>query len=522
MKKENVSQIISYIDDKYTDEATSFALNDSSEPIARRSAVAKRSISQPHRIRWGVLAACLAVFIVLGSTATAFAVEAKEYKTAVAYFEENGLSTEGLTRSEIKAVYRDITTKSFTNEKTAKVLQQAVPGWEIEQDEPTPAELAALWDNWGKNDLISTIEQNGASYRFDSRYTYDEKRGFEIFEKSVLECYQDGNMLWSAEFTDFNIEGYLYTKSGITVWGSDAVLPAEVESSYTKDENTTEKNEVVPSSSDSTYGWIAFVDNTGKATWQNRLNHSFKNEYVASVLNNGDGTLAVISRGDLKYLCLSCYDTNGKELSFHKTEVGNFGVRNAALLGDGYIIQLWNQLSGDTALLYKMNREGALTEKLLYEDDNCDYYITDMVEFEGQVYLSAYAVPKQNAEGAEYEVTNIIDYLSSREDGGVDISSEELTPIVRDNYTAMLLVCDPEGGAPKTFYSVKGSLGSKLSANQAGQLDWNVESITSTFYSPKTNFFTIGGNCKVLQYSFDASGKLIGQTDTGETVQYAR
>ncbi len=47
----------------------------------------------------------------------------------------------------------------------------------------------------------------------------------------------------------------------------------------------------------------------------------------------------------------------------------------------------------------------------------------------------------------------------------MEISSEELTPLVRDNYTAVLLVCDPEGGAPETFYSVQGSLGGKLRVN---------------------------------------------------------
>ena len=497
MKKENVSQIISYIDDKYTDEATSFALNDSSEPIARRSAVAKRSISQPHRIRWGVLAACLAVFIVLGSTATAFAVEAKEYKTAVAFFEENGLSTEGLTRSEIKAVYRDITTKSFTNEKTAEVLQQAVPGWEIEQDEPTPEELKAVWD---KNVWIKSISNKGISYRIDSKYVMDQQKGFEVLDKSILECYQDGKIIWSAEFKDFYVEDYASTKEGTVLWGQSEIF----------------------SSSDTTYGWIALVDKEGSVVWQKRLNHSFKNESVASILRNDDGTLAVISRGDLKYLCLSCYDANGKELSFHKTEVGNFGIRNAARLGDGYIVQLWNQLNGDTALLCKMDREGVLTDNFSYEDDRSDYYITDMAEFEGQVYLSAYAVPKQQDEGGRHEIANVLDYVFSKGAGGADITSEELTPIVRGNYTALLLLCDPEGGTPKTFYSVKGSLGGKLSTNESGQLKWNVERITSTFFSPATNSFTIGGNCKVFQYSFDALGNLIEQIDTGETVRYAR
>ena len=174
--------------------------------------------------------------------------------------------------------------------------------------------------------------------------------------------------------------------------------------------------------------------------------------------------------------------------------MGNFGIRNAASLGDGYIIQLWNQFSGDTALLYKMDRDGILTDSFSYEEDDVDYYIMDMVEYEGQVYLSSYAVPKQQDEGGRHEIAAILDYLFSKEDGGWDISAEELTPIVRDNYTAMLLICDPEGGAPKTFYSVKGSLGGDLSVNTSGQLEWNVESITTTFFSPATSSFSIGGN----------------------------
>ena len=36
------------------------------------------------------------------------------------------------------------------------------------------------------------------------------------------------------------------------------------------------------------------------------------------------------------------------------------------------------------------------------------------------------------------------------------------------------------------------------------------------------DFHTVGGICKVFRYSFDGSGDLIGQTDTGETAPYAR
>lgn len=58
-------------------------------------------------------AACLVLIFGTGAWTYAAAVEYRDYRTAVEFFNENGLSSEGLTRSEIKAVWRDITTNSF-------------------------------------------------------------------------------------------------------------------------------------------------------------------------------------------------------------------------------------------------------------------------------------------------------------------------------------------------------------------------------------------------------------------------
>ena len=125
MKRENISQIISRIDEKYIDEATAFTGAGDQNTPDRPSPL----IKQTRRFRWGAIAACLALIAVIGSAAFAFAAEAREYSTAVAYFEENGLTAEGLSRSEVKAVYRDITGKRFSYGKTADVIRPAVPGW---------------------------------------------------------------------------------------------------------------------------------------------------------------------------------------------------------------------------------------------------------------------------------------------------------------------------------------------------------------------------------------------------------
>lgn len=147
-----------------------------------------------------------------------------------------------------------------------------------------------------------------------------------------------------------------------------------------------------------------------------------------------------------------------------------------------------------------------------------------MIEFNGKIYLSAYAVPKPAEEnqgaGHRYEIDAIVNDLFENDIWG--ISSEELTPMVRANDTAVLLVCDPSVGTPQEFYSVKGSLAGNLALSDSGMLLWDVESITTTFSSPGTNAYTIGGTIRVFRYTFDDNGTLISQEKTSEIINYYR
>ena len=148
-----------------------------------------------------------------------------------------------------------------------------------------------------------------------------------------------------------------------------------------------------------------------------------------------------------------------------------------------------------------------------------------MAEGGGRIYLSCYSGPKQSDQyGRLQEIEGILKKIQERVKGQIswDVPSEELTAMLRENYTAVLFRCDPDSGSPENFYSVKGSLGGRLYVDGAGYLEWDTESITSSFYSPATSSFTLGGNCKVFQYDFDASGSLVHQEDTGETVPYRR
>lgn len=466
------------------------------------------------------VAACLVLTAAIGGTA--IAAEVKEYNAAVDFFEQNGLSAEGLSRGDLKAVYRDITTNRFTNDKTAEVIRRSVPGVEILQHELTPEELSALW-NGNINNTWSGLHTNTAvEYRID--YKYRSGVEYDILDKIIIECVSGGETLWKTDFPALGkereddsiyIDNCVMTSAGTAVWGHR----------YHWSETATASGV-----NNFCYSRIARVDDNGCKLWDREINHGFDHEYIKAVLDNGDGTWAVISNGDFEYLCLSQFDINGNELSFQKTKVDRMHILNAARLGDGYLVQTervyaYGETDGESntgggrSSLVKLDHTGNVINNFVYESEECDYYITDMAEFEGNVYLSAYAVPKQIDEGGRHEIANILDYVFNRDN--CVISSEELTPIVRDNYTAVLLLCDPIGGEPRNFYSVKGSLGGALFVEN-DQLKWNTERIVSTFFSPATSSFSIGGNSLVYRYSFDSSGVLTGYEDTGEITYYAR
>ena len=136
MKNKRLLDIFGEIDDRH---------------IAEAAPVAKKSRNKPIWFRWGTIAACMVLVLSVCFGSFAVVAEAKEYKAAVQFFNDYGMSTEGLTRGEIKEVYRDITTKSFTYSKTAEVIRNSISsdnigGYEIVQDNPTPEDIENLWN----------------------------------------------------------------------------------------------------------------------------------------------------------------------------------------------------------------------------------------------------------------------------------------------------------------------------------------------------------------------------------------
>ena len=209
MKNKRLLDIFGEIDDRH---------------IAEAAPVAKKSRNKPIWFRWGTIAACMVLVLSVCFGSFAVVAEAKEYKAAVQFFNDYGMSTEGLTRGEIKEVYRDITTKSFTYSKTAEVIRNSISsdnigGYEIVQDNPTPEDIENLWNYKNYTGGFIGATQTGAHYKYHSEYKEDESLGLEVHDKSYLEKYDGDNLLWSVSISDFWIEDYSIVSDGVIAYG---------------------------------------------------------------------------------------------------------------------------------------------------------------------------------------------------------------------------------------------------------------------------------------------------------------
>ncbi len=421
---------------------------------------------------------------------------AKEHSSTIKFFNEYSLSANGLSRGYITTVYRDITTKSITYSKTAEAITNSlsadhIDGYKILQDNPTQKDIENLRNNMNYDGGFVTPNHLGIHY--EKRY---ERKEDMTLDKSFIEKYDGDTLLWSTCVSEFWIYGYSVVSDGVIVYGSSPTWTA----------------------------WMSKVDSEGNLLWKHILNNGFDYEDIVEILENPDGSYAVISDGDHKYFCLSQYTADGKKTFFKKTDVGSDGIMNAALLGDGYIVQFGQRLHDKDSKIVKVDCEGNIIESFSYDGGDAYYYVTDMIEYNEKIYLSAYSVQKladedENA-GGRHEIAAVLNYLFDNDIW--EISSEALTSLLRDNYTAMLLVCDPTAGTPQEFYSVDGSLGGKLSLGDSGILLWDVESITTSFYSPETSSYSIGGTSYVFRYTFDSIGGLVSQEKTGEVVNFER
>ncbi len=419
-------------------------------------------------------AACIALLLGAGAGAYAYASARKEYINALTFFYENELSTEGLTKNEVKEVYRDFYSYSFDNDLTTDVLLNSRPdlvrGYEITGD-------ASEWDTTVPDTSLSDYK-TPVYYEFERLYTdiegtYNPQTHSyrQQFTESIFRKYHNGEKVWELSFQDIQIYGYygdpVDDSKPVLVYGTN-VSPAD-----SKDETVT----------------LIALDTDGTILWKTVQNNTPGSDQIDAVLSNPDGSYTAFGRcaTDNKQsgncLCVNKYSKNGTPLSANTIDISDHIIENVVLTESGYLMHLSSYVIADFARVLKLDFEGNVVGDFSYESDECDFYIADFCELNDTVYISGYTAPKIEKKVVAYNMRDVL-FLRSELAGNDTRSHEEMLDMFRDNFTAVLLACEPDSGSPKEFYSVAGSLGDEVYV-AGDSVCWFTKDIIDSSYSPQ-------------------------------------
>ena len=424
------------------------------EKVRKRTGLSK----SPSRLRYAIIAAVAAVLIAaLSIGAYAYAADVKEYNEAVEYLRSIDFSTEGLTRKQIKTVYRTVLNSVQTDNGSETALTVPVNGSDL-RDISLPAYV-----DGGVRYEIAT-HNDGTSYL--------QKR--------------DGNtVLWSYDPEGVQIAGFCPKKDGgVFVCGSTEIR-------YGRGN-----------------GFLRFcpyyvmLDENGTVLMQTVDDDERISDFdyfsgnAECIRENEDGTFLCLgfcmtrSGAETKsYLTLTYIGKDGSLLS--KKEVPTyelFGGKNFVLLkycisfGDGFAAYISDiGVTGFNGLI-RISTEGDVSKAIRYGEDGYEYIVADVISYNGRLLISADVLKTDRAKQNVYN-TDRADLISAPlnallNSDGLDLLSHECTDIVKSSCEAVLLVLDPDTDLPRAFYKESGALSGKLGIDGEGRLVWNTRNIT--------------------------------------------
>ncbi len=433
------------------------------------------------RKAWFAIAACAVLVVGMAFGGYALAAEAKEYNAALAYCEANGISTEGLSRAEIKAVYRSIRSESgaYDSDTVVTVTHSGengnVGGWEILTDgDPRTADFNSV--------IRAEIQRDIARQEY--------RCGISKDGSGVISKEKDGEKIWEYKTSEVSA-----CCTAVSVTGGTAVF---AQRTIESDEGTVSLPAVFKLNVNGELLWMT--------KWADDQADSDMIEYDSETLvPEPDGGVTVFSvkrdyaRREFA-VCVTRLDAEGNIVFDVENPVGNYTVFGAYKIGDGYIARIGlppvpaEGFTVQEFCVMRFTGDGHIADAYRFSEDGMEIQVSDMVLFEGKLYVSA--------------VVTDVGMFNERSE------SEELI-------TAMLFVCDPDTGALKEFYQVKNAEGSKLEWS-GNELMWRVNRITSLFFTEGEGLLTLNGTAAVWSYRFDTGCELIGCTETGESVSICK
>ena len=444
-----------------------------------------------------LVAACLILIAV--TLAGCYLADMVEYNRAVGFFDLNNLSVEGLDRGEVKRVYRDITTERFDYDKSMEVLAQnteitSVDGANIQINN-------YMNNNWSANTvkeipLFQSIPDEGVYYACDT--DYPEGDNWVENEKHLISSlmkYIDGDLQWRAKFNEgFFAEKNLPLNGAVLVYGMV----------------TLNYNPYAYS------GYFALVDDAdGAVLWEKQLDSHHHDASIDAVLPEGDGAVLFSVASDTwdsadRHLVVQKIDRDGEVISEKDIKIDELMyVGEAAVLPDGYLVEanIGTAFTNENTRLLRLSKDGDILRELNYGSDDFTYEISDIMEHDGRIFISAKARP---VDSKLYENTG--DYDEETIEFGT--YTEEWRDRAREEFSAVLFVLDADSGEPGQFWSVQGALAGELGTDENDNLTWQANRIIACGYSPYTNSFSIYGYTREYDYTFDRGANTLHQRRT--------
>lgn len=394
-----------------------------------------------------LLAACIAMLT--GAITGVFVIaEAVEYDNAVKYCNENNIPVKGLSREDIKSVYRNITTETYyysentINLPEKNIFENRISGYNIQMNNY----------NEDYNKFFQNAENTGVYYDYDTAFSK----------------YNHNKQIWSTNMTDFDIYGYLVLSDNkLLVYGG----------TYFRKSN---------------FGCIAVLDdNNGEILWKKEID----NVFINTAVENKDGSITVFGSAynyednNTRFIKIYTFDTDGEMISTYQIERSEpIHIMKVCTMENGWILRA---VDSDGAKLLKINSNGELANTFSYQSDYEKYDFSDFMEFNGKMYISA-VVRKERQYNEDMKE---LETLSE---------SGEILDELREEFTSVLLVCDLDNGVPQEFYSVKGSIAGDLSTDGQGKLIWNVNRMISAELA-ETDLYSISGVQRKYTYTFNES-----------------
>lgn len=348
-----------------------------------------------------------------------------------------------------------------------------------------------------------------------SQKVYRVEGWVKITEDDIRNCRVgrcDGESeIWSTLIKNFTHNGYTVASDGVVVYGALG------------EERTP---------------YIVKFSENGEVRWELKLENA-EIVSIETVVENADGGFAVFSAGwvgDDQCICLNQISADGRVALFKTNKIGRNTIGAVARVGDGY----WLQIGFDEFAVVRMDAAGNVVDSLSFGEENANYCINSMVEYNGSVYMSVNSSPKiveksyDSANGQEiFDLSILCEDIDAKAEkvweasGAVhghnpelENKSYDITDRIKNHYTAVLLVMDMESGSPLAYYYAKESFGGKLTINDNGNLCWEIKNIQEAYRTPLSCNYYWKGKYLVYQCVVNPTGVPVSVEKADNTIAW--